>query len=92
MSRTATAAEVQPIDRLEEKVRQLVGMIDHLRAEHSKGAAEIARLQRELDASRAKLTDAASTSAELGSLREERELIRDRVVQMITQIDKLNLS
>ena len=92
MSRTATAADVQPIDRLEEKVRQLVGMIDHLRAEHGKAADEIARLQHDLDAARAKLTDAAGASVELGALREEREVIRGRVAQMIAQIDKLNLS
>lgn len=91
MSRTATAADVQPIDRLEEKVRQLVGMIDTLREERAKAADEIARLQREIDTSRARLSEAATTSAEVTTLREERELIRQRVVQMITQIDKLNL-
>jgi uncharacterized coiled-coil DUF342 family protein len=91
MSRTATATDVQPIDRLEEKVRQLVGMIDTLREERAKAADEVARLQRELDASRARLNEAATTSAEVSTLREERELIRQRVAQMITQIDKLNL-
>jgi len=91
MSRTATATDVQPIDRLEEKVRQLVGMIDTLREERAKAADEVARLQRELDASRTRLNEAASTSAEVSTLREERELIRQRVAQMITQIDKLNL-
>ncbi|MEO8483153.1 MAG: hypothetical protein ABI634_13150 [Acidobacteriota bacterium] len=91
MSRTATATDVQPIDRLEEKVRQLVDMIDTLREERAKAADEIGRLQRELEASRSRLNEAASTSAEVGTLREERELIRQRVAQMITQIDKLNL-
>jgi uncharacterized coiled-coil DUF342 family protein len=91
MSRTATATDVQPIDRLEEKVRQLVGMIDTLREERAKAADEVARLQREIDASRARLSEAATTSAEVNTLREERELIRERVAQMITQIDKLNL-
>jgi uncharacterized coiled-coil DUF342 family protein len=91
MSRTATATDVQPIDRLEEKVRQLVGMIDTLREERAKAADEVTRLQRELDASRARLNEAASTSAEVTTLREERDLIRQRVAQMITQIDKLNL-
>jgi SMC interacting uncharacterized protein involved in chromosome segregation len=91
MSRTATTPDVQPIDRLEEKVRQLVGMIDRLRADHARAADEIARLQRELDTAHAQLSDASTTSAELTTLRDERELIRDRVVQMISQIDKLNL-
>jgi regulator of replication initiation timing len=91
MSRTGTATEVQPIDRLEEKVRQLVGMIDTLRAERAKAADENGRLQRELEALRARLADAAGATAEVGSLREERDLIRTRVVQMIAQIEKLNL-
>ncbi len=91
MSRTGTSTEVLPIDRLEEKVRQLVGVIDGLRAEREKAANDVAKLQQELDASRAKLAEFSTVSAELGSLREERDLIRERVGQMIAQIDKLNL-
>jgi regulator of replication initiation timing len=83
--------ELQPIDRLEEKVRQLVGVIDSLRAERSKALDESARLQREIDGLRARLAEASGASAELGTLREERDAIRNRVVQMIAQIDKLNL-
>lgn len=86
-----TTTEVMPIDRLEEKVRQLVGMIDSLRTERAQAAEEVSRLQRELDASRARLAEASTVSAELGTLREERDLIRERVTVMISQIDKLNL-
>jgi len=91
MVRTGTATDVQPIDRLEEKVRQLVDMIDTLRAERARALDEAARLNRELEASKARLQEATSVSAEATTLREERELIRNRVVQMIAQIDKLNL-
>lgn len=91
MPRTETSTDVLPIDRLEEKVRQLVGVIDGLRAERSKAADEIARLQDELETSRARLTEVSTLSAEVGTLREERDLIRERVGQMIAQIDKLNL-
>lgn len=91
MSRSATATEVQPIDRLEEKVRQLVGVIDSLRAERAKAADEIVRLTRELEAGRARLAETAAISNELTTLRDERDLIRNRVAQMITEIDKLNL-
>lgn len=87
----ATAADLQPIDRLEEKVRQLVSMIDTLRADRARAVDEAGRLQRELDAARQRLQEASSASVEAGTLREERELIRNRVVQMIAQIDKLNL-
>jgi uncharacterized coiled-coil DUF342 family protein len=86
-----TSTEVLPIDRLEEKVRQLVGVIDGLRAERVKATDEIAALQRELEMSQARLKEFSTMASEVGALREERDLIRDRVGQMIAQIDKLNL-
>lgn len=89
--RTTAPADLQPIDRLEEKIKQLVSMIDTLRAERSKAVEEAARLQREIETVRARLNEASGVTAEVGTLREERELIRNRVVQMISQIDKLNL-
>jgi regulator of replication initiation timing len=91
MARSAVATDLQPIDRLEEKIRQLVGMIDTLRGERARAVDEATRLQRELDGMRSRLSEATGASAEVASLREEREVIRNRVVQMIAQIDKLNL-
>ena len=91
MARTATAGEVQPIDRLEEKVRQLVALVDSLRADRARAVDESARLQHELDVLKGRLGEAAGASAEIAALREERELIRSRVVQMISQIDTLDL-
>lgn len=91
MVRTGATVELQPIDRLEDKIRQLVAMIDTLRAERAKAVDEAARLTRELEGARASLAEAATASADIGRMREERELLRNRVVQMIAQIDKLNL-
>ena len=91
MARTATITDLQPIDRLEEKIRQLLTMIETLRAERAKAVDEATRLQRELEAARARLQDAAGATHEVATLREERDLIRSRVAQMIAQIDKLNL-
>lgn len=90
MSRAA-ATDVQPIDRLEEKVRQLVRMIDTLRGERAKATDEITRLSRELDAAKARVAENATVSNELSTLRDERDVIRDRVAQMIAQLDKLDL-
>jgi regulator of replication initiation timing len=83
--------ETQPIDRLEEKVRLMVGMIDSLRADKAKAAEDTARLQQEVATLKARLAEGATASAEVATLREERDLIRGRVTQMISQIDKLNL-
>ena len=91
MAKTAVGVDLQPIDRLEEKVKQLVGMIDRLRTEGAKAADEHARLTREIDGLRARLADAEGTSAELTTLRQERDLIRSRVGEMLSHIEALNL-
>ena len=83
--------ELEPIDRLEEKVKLLVGMVDRLRAENAVALEENAKLTRELDSSRARLVDAESTGSEILALREERDLIRSRVDEMLQQIEGLNL-
>jgi regulator of replication initiation timing len=90
MARTATV-DVQPIDRLEEKVKLLVGLVDSLRADKARAVDEASRLQQEVNALKARLSDAAGASAEVINLREERDLIRNRVTQMIAVIDKLDL-
>ena len=49
------------------------------------------RLMRELEGLKTRLSDADSASAEITSLREERELVRSRVSDMLAQIDRLAL-
>jgi len=83
--------ELEPIDRLEEKVKLLVSMVDRLRAENASATEENAKLTRELESSRARLVDAESTGSEILALREERDLIRSRVDEMLQQIEGLNL-
>jgi hypothetical protein len=85
------SVDLEPIDRLEEKVKLLVGMIDRLRAENRTASDENARLTRELDTARARLGDAETTNSEVLALREERNLIRSRVDEMLQQIESLNL-
>ena len=85
------SVDLEPIDRLEEKVKLLVGMIDRLRAENRTASDENARLTRELDTARARLGDAETANNEVLALREERNLIRSRVDEMLQQIEGLNL-
>ena len=94
MAKSAVAArgvDLEPIDRLEEKLRLLIGVIDRLRADNAKVSEENARLLRELDSARTRLTDAETASSEVLALREERDLIRSRVDEMLQQIEGLNL-
>jgi regulator of replication initiation timing len=87
----ARTIDLEPIDRLEEKVKLLVGMIDRLRSDNARAADENTRLLRELDAARARISDAESVNADAVALREERDLIRTRVDDMLKQIESLNL-
>jgi regulator of replication initiation timing len=83
--------DLEPIDRLEEKVKLLVSMIDRLRAEQTRALEDNQRLGREMEALRARIAEAQGASAEVDALREERELIRSRVVEMLHRIEALNL-
>jgi regulator of replication initiation timing len=83
--------DLEPIDRLEEKLKLLVGMIDRLRAENAKAADENVRLSREIDAMRARIAEAEGIAPELVALREERDLIRSRVDEMLQQIEALDI-
>lgn len=81
--------DLEPIDRLEEKIKLLVTMVTRLRAEQTKAAEDNARLGQEIDALRARLADAEGTGMELIALREERDVIRSRVIEMLSQLETL---
>ena len=85
----ARTTDLEPIDRLEEKVRLLVDMIGQLRAEQAKSEEDRKRLLQELDLMRARLSDAEATSGELTALRDERDVIRTRVTEMLQQLEAI---
>jgi regulator of replication initiation timing len=92
MAKQAVAAhsvDLEPIERLEEKITRLVSIVGQLRADQAKALDENARLTREVDAMRARLAEADSTSGELVALRDERDVIRARVSEMLQQLDAL---
>jgi regulator of replication initiation timing len=91
-TKTATrGVELEPIDRLEEKVKALVSMVDRMKAEQSRAAEENQRLSRELESLRSRLAASDTLTAELSTLREERDVIRTRVGEMLEQLEALNL-
>jgi regulator of replication initiation timing len=93
MSRAAAARSVdlEPIDRLEEKVKLLVSMLARLKADQARAAEENARLSRELESARARIADTEAGLEEMAALRMERESIRGRVTDMLEQLDGLSL-
>ena len=92
MPRTASRSlDLEPIDRLEEKVQMLISMIGKLKSDNARAAEENTRLSRELDEVRSQLADSEAGIAEVTALRMERETIRGRVSEMLEQLDGLSL-
>jgi regulator of replication initiation timing len=92
MAKTATrSVELEPIDRLEEKVKLLVGMVERMKSEQARAAEENQRLAREIDVMRARVAQGEMVATELSTLKEERDVIRARVGEMLDQLEALNL-
>ena len=87
----ARSVDLEPIDRLEEKIKLLVGMITQLRSEQARAADDNVRLSQEITMLRAQLADSEGSNAEMTALRDEREIIRSRVSDMLDQLEHLSL-
>jgi regulator of replication initiation timing len=85
----AQDGDFEPIDRLEEKVTLLVTMVSSLRAEQAKVAEEHARFAQEIARLQGELTNAQQSSSDVTALREERDVIRSRVSDMLQQLEQL---
>jgi len=85
------SVELEPIDRLEEKVKLLVGLVERMKADQARADQENQRLSRELDSMRARLASNDGLTSELSTLKEERDVIRTRVTEMLEQLEGLNL-
>ncbi len=92
MVKTATrSVDLEPIDRLEEKLKLLVGMVERMKMEQTRAAEENQRLSHEVDALRGRLASTDALSSELSALKQERDVIRSRVGEMLDQLEALNL-
>lgn len=92
MAQTKTTSPgLEPIDRLEEKIKLLVNTIVRLKGEQTRVAEDNGRLKGEIESLKARIASAENAGAEVTSLREERDLIRSRVSEMLSQLDGLNL-
>jgi regulator of replication initiation timing len=91
MAKQAVAARIDldSIDRLEEKVKLLVSVVAQLRREHAKALDDNARLMQELNSMRSRLAESEVSGSELSALREERDLVRARVAEMLEQLEAI---
>lgn len=88
---TTHGVDVESIERLAEKVRDLVGVLERTRGELSQAIEDNARLSREAEQLRLDLANTESTNAEVSSLLAEREQIRTRVGEMLEQLDEITV-
>jgi len=92
MAKTMTrSVDLEPIDRLEEKVKLLVSLVERMKLESARASEENQRLSHEIDGLRARLASSESVVSELSTLKEERDVIRTRVVDMLDQLEALSL-
>ena len=92
MAKTATrSVDLEPIDRLEEKLKLLVSLVERLKLESTRAAEENQRLLHEMEALRGRLASSEGVVSELSTLREERDVIRTRVTDMLEQLEALSL-
>ena len=92
MAKTAASSiELEPIDRLEEKVKRLIGVVERMKSDQARAAEENQRLSRELESMRARIAATDSVANEVSALKQEREIIRTRVGDMLEQLEALNL-
>ena len=95
MAKTAAArdagVDLDPIDRLEQKIKRLVDMVEIMKTEQARAADENQRLARELESARGRLTAGDGLATEVTTLKQERDVIRTRVTDMLEQLEALNL-
>ena len=88
---SAHITDVEPIERLGEKVKGLIGLLDRTRNELGQTIEDNRRLNQEVERLRTELTDAKRTGEDLSELQAERAVIRSRVTKMLEQLDALQV-
>ena len=92
MAKTATRdVELEPLDRLEDKVKRLIAMVDRMTADQTRAAEENQRLKNEIDVLRTRAAANEALTTEISALKDQRDVIRTRVGEMLDQLEALNL-
>ena len=91
MLKTARPVDTEALDRLEEKVKLLVALIGRMRTEQARLSEEHQRVSKELETARVRLQEVEGATAEVATLKDERDLIRARVSSLLEQLEGLSL-
>ena len=87
----STSTDLEPIDRLETKLKQLLSVVEQMKSEQTRTDAENKKLKADVEALRGHAASSESLSSEVTALREERDVIRARVGDMLSQLDALDV-
>ena len=91
MARGSKLADLEPLDRLEEKVKLLVAQVNKTRTEQEESKKENTRLQADLERLKALEAESSSNGNEIKTLLAERETIRSRVTDILARLKTLDL-
>ncbi|MEQ1910349.1 MAG: cell division protein ZapB [Vicinamibacterales bacterium] len=87
----STSTDLEPIDRLETKLKQLLSVVEQMKSEQTRTEAENKKLKADVESLRGHAASSESLSNEVTALREERDVIRARVGEMLSQLDALDV-
>ncbi len=88
---TTDTIEVEPIERLAQKVKGLIAVLERTRSELTQTTEDNLGLSREVEELRDQLATAETSSADLANLRQEREQIRTQVTDMLEQLESISV-
>ncbi len=92
MAKSGTrSVDLEPIDRLEDKVKLLVSMVERMKIDTARATEDNQRLSSEVASLRERLSSSEGLVTELTALKEERDVIRTRVTDMLEQLESLSL-
>ena len=91
MTKTSVSVELESIERLADKIKTMVALLERSRVEQARTAEDNRRLESEVDALKARLSEAEGADAEMTTLRSERDQIRSRVSDMLEQLEAISL-
>ena len=85
------SSALEPLNRLEDKVKRLIGLVERLQQEKASAIGESEQLNSELGALRTRLEESDNADSEVAVLRAERDQIRTRVTGILEQLEAIDL-
>ena len=89
MTKTSVSVELESIERLADKVKSMVALLERSRVEQARPPRTTDVLVSEVDALNERLAEAEGADAEMTMLRSERDQIRTRCPRWLEQLEAI---